>query len=167
MARSQTFFILIATLMLTGMLSIACDSGTQEPAADSAEATSALDSIGDSAEEALAESDDSAATDGEEVIPEAFPEDVPIYPGSTAAQGKGAVLDGTPIAAIQLQTNDSPDEVYEFYADKFTRDGWTIESGKALKDKNAISATNGKCTASMLAAPSEDGGTDVFIITEC
>jgi hypothetical protein len=163
MARSQTFFILIATLMLTGMLSIACDSGTQEPAADSAEATSPLDPT----DEPTAESDDSAAIDGEEVIPEAFPEDVPIYPGSTAAQGKGAVLDGTPIAAIQLQTKDSPDEVYEFYADKFTREGWTIESGKALKDKKAISATNGKCTASMLAAPSEDGGTDVFIITEC
>ena len=112
MARSRTYFILIATLMLTGMLSIACDSGTQEPTADPAEATSPLDS----ADEAP---DDSAATDGlgpdgEEVIPEAFPEDVPIYPGSTAALGKGAVLDGTPMAAIQLQTNDSPEEVYEF-----------------------------------------------------
>jgi hypothetical protein len=105
--------------------------------------------------------------DEEEVIPENFPEDVPLYPGSNAAQGKGAVIDGKQNAAVQLQTGDSPEEVYEFYVDKFTRDGWTIDPGEAMKDKNAVSATKDNCRAQMLAAPAEDGGSLIFVITEC
>ncbi len=161
MALSRTFFFLIATLALAGVFTVACDSGTQEPEATPTDATIPLES--DAADEMQAEVDDTR----DSKIPEAFPNEVPIYPGSTTAQGKGALVDGAPIAAVQLQTSDSPQEVYAYYVEKFARDGWTIDPDKNLKGKNSVSATNGKCTATMLAAPSEGGGADVFIITEC
>ena len=165
MARSHTFFFLISTLALAGVFTMACDSGTQEPEATPTDATIPLES--DAADEMQAELDPATDDTGDSEIPDAFPEEVPIYPGSTTTQGKGAVLNGTPMAAVQLQTSDSPAEVYEYYLEKFGRDGWTIDPDKNLKGKNSVSATNGKCTATMLAAPSEDGGADVFIVTEC
>ena len=165
MARSHTFFFLISTLALAGVFTMACDSGTKEPEATPTDATIPLES--DAADEMQTEP--APATDDTQdiEIPEAFSKEVPIYPGSTTAQGKGAVVDGTPIAAVQLRTDDSPKEVYAYYLEKFARDGWTIEPGKDLEEKNSVSATNGECKASMLAAPSDDGGSHVFIITEC
>ena len=167
MARSRTFFFLIATLALIGVFTVACDSGTKEPEATPTDATIPLES--DAADEMQAELDPATDDTPNGEIPEAFAKEVPIYPGSTTAQGKGAVVDGTPMAAVQLQTSDSPEEVYAYYAEKFALDGWTIDPGTDLKGKNSVSATNGKCKVSMLAAPSEDddGGSNVFIITEC
>jgi hypothetical protein len=100
-------------------------------------------------------------------IPEEFSKDVPIYPGALASQGKGAVSDGSPMAAVQLQTTDTPEEVYDFYVEQLSQNGWTIQEKEGLEGKNAVSATRGECTATILAAPSEDGGTQVFLLTEC
>jgi hypothetical protein len=165
MHRSRKFSILVATLAMAGVFTVACDSGTQEPSAPDDSMSDTSGEVADSAGEAapppgLAEG--STAT-----IPEEFPNEVPIYPGALASQGKGAVSDGSPMAAVQLQTTDTPKEVYDFYVEQLSKDGWTIQEQKGLEGKNAVSATNGKCTATMMAAPSEDGGSQIFLITEC
>jgi hypothetical protein len=51
--------------------------------------------------------------------------------------------------------------------DQFSRNGWRVEEREGLEGKNAVSATNGKCTATMLATPADDGGTLVFLLSEC
>jgi hypothetical protein len=152
--------LLIASLVMAGVFTVACDSGTQEPEApdtstplESGEATTPAE-----------KSEDAAAS-----IPEEFPNEIPIYPGSVPAQGRGAVSDGVPMAAVQLQSSDTPEEVYDIYKEKLSRKGWTIEKRADHEGKNVVSATNGECTATVLAAPSEDedGSTSIFIFTEC
>ena len=71
------------------------------------------------------------------------------------------------MSALQLLTMDPPETVYEFYREKFEGGGWEIEDREDFRGKNAISASNGKCKASILVAPTDDGGSDVFIISEC
>ena len=169
MNRSRKLTFLIAALVMAGVFTVACDSGTQEPAAPDGSKPltpgDATDSQSDSTPSSTLPTDlpeGAVAT-----IPEAFPDEVPIYPGSVPAQGRGTVSDGVPMAAVQLQTSDTPEEVFDFYTDKLSQDGWTIEDRGGLEGQNAVSATNGTCRATMLAAPAENGGTTIFLITEC
>ena len=152
MDRFRKLSLLIASLVMAGVFTVACDSGTQEPAAP------------DAPSESSAATPTEKSADATASIPEEFPNEVPIYPGSVPAQGRGAVSDGVPMAAVQLQSSDTPEEVYDFYLEKLSRDGWTIET---RADHDAVSATNGECTAQVLAAPNEDGSTSIFIFTEC
>lgn len=162
MDRSRKFSSLLTALAMACLFTAACDSGTQEPAAPDTEmpVTQADTTPEASVPRELAEG--STAT-----IPEEFPDEIPIYPGAMASQGKGMTSEDVPMAAVQLETSDSPEEVYEFYMDQLSRNGWTIQERESLEGKNAVSATNGKCTATILATPSEDGGTLVFLLSEC
>ncbi len=167
MHRSRNFSSLAAVLAMTCVFTVACDSGTQEPAAPANSVPATSDDATGSQGDAIPPSPTELPEGSAAAIPGEFPDEVPIYPGSLPAQGKGLVSDGVPMAAVQLQTTDSPKEVYDFYLDKLTREGWTIEEREDLAGKNAITATNGKCTATVLAAPSEDGGSSIFLLTEC
>jgi hypothetical protein len=158
--------LLIASLVMAGVFTVACDSGTQEPEApdtstplESGEATDAP-SASNSPPTELPEGVTAA-------IPEEFPNDIPIYPGSVPAQGKGAVSEGVPMAALQLQSSDEPEEVYDFYVDKLRSEGWSIKTREGPEGSNTISATKGECTAIVLAAPNDDGGTGIFVLTQC
>ncbi len=172
MDRSRNFSLLIATLFMACVFAVACDSGTQEPAAPepSTPSSDAMDSGSDSAaaQKPLPRPLTTDLPEGVTAkIPDVFPNDVPIYPGAVPAMGKGGVSNGVPMAAVTLQTMDSPEQVFDFYSAQLASDGWTIDSGASSKNSNSLSATNGECTAKMLAAPTGDGGTDIFLITEC
>jgi hypothetical protein len=169
MNRSRKLTFLIAALAMAGVFTVACDSGTQEPAAPdgskSLTAGDATDSQSDSTPSSILPTDLPEGVVA--AIPKEFPDEVPIYPGSVPTEGKGMVSDGVPTAAVQLQTADTPEEVFDFYTDKLSQDGWTIEDRDGFEGKNAVSATNGTCRTIMLAAPAENGGTTIVLITEC
>jgi len=172
MDRLRHFAFLITGLALVGLLATACDSGTQEPAApassdDTAAPQAAGDTSGRTADEIPDERLSTLPEGAVGEIPDNFPDDVAIYPGSVPAQGKGAEVEGAPISALQLMSLDPPDTVYEFYVDKLENEGWTIEDREGFAERRAITATKGNCKASVLAAPTADGGTDIFLITEC
>jgi len=163
MDRSRNFSTLLIALAMACLFTAACDSGTQEPAApDTAMPVTQQDGATPEPSVPTELAEGSTAT-----IPEEFPNEIPIYPGAMAAQGKGVISEGVPMAAVQLQTSDSPEKVYEFYKDQLSRNGWTIQEREGLEGKNAISATNGKCTATIMAAPTDDGGSQVFLLSEC
>ncbi len=172
MRRLRTNSFLILVVALVGLLAVACDSGTQEPAAPtpSAPDSAAAKAVGDTAA-APTFPESRYPTDLPEgvrgVIPDSFPKGIPIYPGSAPAQGRGAEMDGVPMAAVQLLTMDPPEKVVEFYRKKMSADGWVIDESEKFRGKNAIAASNGECKASLLVAPTEDGGSDIFVITEC
>ena len=182
MDRLRNFSLLIVTFAITGFLSVACDSGTQEPEAP---ATKPMD-IEHSAGDAGATAGESEAMmskvrqfDAERypaelpegvtaAIPDNFPKEFPIYPGSEPSQGRGVEVDGVPMSAVQLLSNDSPAQVFEFYLDELVEDGWEIQDNEAFQGKTAVTATKGKCTATMFAAPTDAGsGSDIFVVTEC
>jgi hypothetical protein len=163
MDRSRKFSSLLTALAMACLFTAACDSGTQEPPApDTAMPVTQQDDATPEPSVPRELAEGSTAT-----IPEEFPNEIPIYPGAMASQGKGTISEGVPMAAVQLETSDSPEEVYEYYKDQLNRNGWTIQEREGLEGKNAVSATNGKCTATIMAAPADDGGTLVFLLSEC
>jgi hypothetical protein len=173
MARSYRISFLIVSLALIGLLAAACDSGTQEPDAPTPEPlkvqeSAPTDGVDMSESGFPASRYPSDLPDGANPsVPDNFPDELPLYPGSAPAQGRGVDVEGVPMAALQLLTMDPPETVYDFYREKFQNDGWEIEDRESFRGKNAISASNGKCKASMLVTPTEDGGSDIFLITEC
>jgi len=166
MHRSRKLSLLIATVVLAGMFAVACDSGTQEPAApDTSKPPQSSNETELQSQSSLPPVEvREGLTPG---IPEEFPSEVPIYPGAVAAQGKSAVANGVPLAAVQLRSTDSPEKVYGFYRQKLNNEGWTLDERENLEGKNAVTATNGNCKAMMVAGPGEDGGSEIFLITEC
>jgi hypothetical protein len=163
--------LLLAGLCAAALITSGCDSGMPEPGADTtadtAEARPADAMAERPPDEIGAERLESLPKGVKAEIPEDFPDDVAIYPGSVTAQGKGGKIDGAPTAALQLMSLDPPDKVFAFYKDELERQGWTIEEREGFAEKNAITAHKGDCRASMLAAPTSDGGSDIFLISDC
>ena len=169
----------IAAFAICGLLALACDSGTQEPASPAPAESAAVkpESPAPSAPERTAQP--SAAPidpsrlptelpEGvEAAIPASFPKDVPVYPGSQPAQGKGLDSSGIQMSALQLVTGDSQDRVADFYRSEFGGSGWSVEEGEAGGNGTSFRATKGKCTAQVLIVPTDDGGSDLFFFTEC
>lgn len=174
---------LLATFVLA-LAALACDSGTQEPDAP----TPAASETG-AQESAAAPSGDGAGTppaamkrEGEidsarfptelpegvaAAVPGNFPSDVPLYPGSQPAQGKGVDLDGSAQSAVQLLTNDAFPDVHKFYSDQLQSKGWTIGEESENEAAATITATKDKCKAHILVTPADGGGSDIFLVTEC
>ena len=100
-------------------------------------------------------------------IPYNFPANVPIYPGAQPAQGRGAELDGAPVSGVQLLSNDSPAQIFGFYQDELTKNGWEVTESKNDPMASSITATNGDCTTAVFITVSPQGGSDIFLINEC
>jgi hypothetical protein len=173
MDRLRRLALLITSLAMAGVFATACDSGTDEPAApdtpDTSTTQTAVDHSTTRPPDEIPES--RIPTDLPEgiaaEIPENFPDEVPIYPGAVPARGKGAEVDGTPLAAVHLMSLDSPEQVFGFYRDKLESDGWTILDREGDAERNAIMASKGKCRVNVLAAPSDDGGSNIIVVTKC
>ena len=176
MARSQYFSFLIASLALVSFVAVGCDSGTQEPDAPAAKPMK----IENSAASAPATTDDSGNVEFSAsrypadlpegvtaAIPELFSKEFPLYPGSAPALGRGIDVEGRPMAALQLLSMDAPEKVYSYYREELENTGWVIEDREDFKGKNAISVSKGDCRASMFVAPTDDGGSDIFLMSEC
>ena len=173
MERFRTLWNPATAVTLIGLLvglalTTGCESGTEEPAAPAAPATSTGDApdamAGTEGGEAASDAPARAEVDSsrfptdlpegvEAAIPYNFPTDLPIYPGSQPAQGRGAELDGVEMSAVQLVTGDSPQQAYDFYKSKLESDGWTIENSRDVGKNAAISAAKGDRKISLLIAP--------------
>ncbi len=172
---------LLAALFALVLLTVACDSGTQEPAAPEAAAPEAASDAGVPAEttgDAPAAVAREGAIDSTRfptelpegataAVPDNFPGDVPIYPGAQAAQGKGVDIEGSAQSAVQLLTNDALGDVHKFYSDELASKGWTLDSDIENEAAATIQATKDNCKANVLVTPAEGGGSDIFIVTEC
>ena len=72
------------------------------------------------------EKDGSVVVSGEGVkIPEDFPKDVPVYPGSKLSSAVSAAQSGSAGHMVTLQTADPPAKVAAFYKSKFS--GWQVK----------------------------------------
>ena len=169
---------LIALLALVG-----CESGTQEPDAPAAEpvefgATPTPDADPEpsaAAPRPTGSSGGSIAPDrfpeelpesAEAAIPADFPSDLPIYPDAVPALGMSAQVDGSDRAAVQLLTNDPPSTVAAFYNENLVSNGWEITANESHAGGDSITATNGSIVTVLFFRPSDDGGTDIYQITE-
>ena len=169
---------LLASSFAIALLALACDSGTQEPAPPTpaapeatSDATSANDSVpAPSAREGEIDSSRFPTDLPEGVtaaVPDNFPPDVPIYPGSQPAQGKGIDIDDSPQSAVQFVTNDATADVHKFYSEQLAGKGWTIGEDTESERGTAIQASKGDCKTNILILPAEGGGSDIMVVSEC
>jgi len=166
---------LVLTLSLA-LLAIACDSGTQGPdAPEQADARSlaAEDPEGSEGSPMSEEPIDPSRfpqdlPEGvEAAIPYNFPSDLPVYPGAKPAAGRGVEKDGgVQLSGVQLVTQDAPSKARRFYERELEAKGWTIDNVREIGDNTAISASKGGMKTSLLIAPSADGGSDIFVVSE-
>jgi len=180
---TQQFFAMAFAIALVG-LTAACDSGTQEPdAPDAPEAAVPEYGAPEAAPEPeVAEMARETPTDGSiaadrfpmelldgitAAVPDNFPGDIPIYPGAEPAQGKGAEVEGSQNAGVQLLSNDSPALIFGFYEDRLKANGWQIDESRNDPMTGMINASKDSCKASMFFTASPKGGTDIFIVTQC
>ena len=175
MDRIRNLMILCLVLPLIGSIAVGCDSGTEEPAPPMPEAGQSDSTTGGASEGG----DESVSTafDPERFpelragvtaeVPKNLPVDLPIYPGAAPAQGRSVTREGVEMAAVQLLTNDPPSEAFEFYQRELESSGWSIDKAEDMGKNAAISASKQDCKVTLLFSPSEDGGTDIFTVSEC
>lgn len=161
------------------LLTLACDSGTQGPdapkqadarslAADDSGAETAPDGSGMSKEPIDPSRFPQDLPEGvEAAMPYNFPSDLPVYPGAQPAAGRGVEKDGgIQLSGVQLVTRDAPSKARRFYERELEAKGWTIDDVREIGDNTAISASKGGVKTSLLIAPSADGGSDIFVVSE-
>lgn len=104
------------------------------------------------------------ASIGDEVeIPDDFPDDVPIFPGSTPmaflfAPGEGII--------VTFKSGEEQQEIFDFYQSSLSDDGWEILEAKeqsnqlsfeAIKEKRkvavAVTGTKGDSRVSVIVTP--------------
>lgn len=174
---------LLASFVIA-LAGVACDSGTQEPDAPTPTAPDAAsqESAGAPSDQAAGAPPAAMKREGEidsgrflnelpegvtAAVPDNFPSDIPVYPGSQPAQGKGVDLDGSAQSAVQLLTNDAYPEVHKFYSEQLQAKGWTVSEESENEAAATISATKDNCKTHILVTPVEGGGSDIFVVTEC
>lgn len=87
-------------------------------------------------------------SDGGGKLPKDWPSSVPL-PGDAKIEYGGTMADGSGAKnlSVSFTTGDSASEVAEYYADKLSSDGWTIEANLTTGDGAMISATQGENAA--------------------
>jgi hypothetical protein len=183
MDRIRKTLILALTLPLIGAVAVGCNTGTEEPDAprndSAADTNSGTDTGGDTSGNTNAsaarppdEIDPSRFPDlpdgAEAAVPANFPSDLPVYPGSVPAQGRGAKDEGGDIAGVQLLTNDSPDQAYDYYHDQLEGSGWGVMTTNEEDVQKSISVEKDGCKAIFMFVPSDSGsGTDIYTVSNC
>ncbi len=95
------------------------------------------------------------------VLPENFPEDLPIYPGVQRTLGSKA--DGRAMGAI-FESDADPEEVFEYYKKSLVENGWEIAGEIDLGSQRALNARKGDEVASVLINLTE-GKTQITLLT--
>jgi hypothetical protein len=57
--------------------------------------------------------------------------------------------------------------VFDYYMKQLESEGWTATNPREVGPGGAVTASNGSCSATLLVGPASDGGSDIFLITEC
>jgi hypothetical protein len=86
-------------------------------------------------------------------LPDGFPKDVPIYPGSTIAVS-AAVKDGMHVA---LKTADPSTKVAAFYKEKMKTEGWAIEAATNTEESSMLVGKKDKRTLAVMTGRDSDG----------
>jgi len=100
---------------------------------------------------------------GNNQLPEDWPEDAPIYAGSTIQfSGSANATTGQPGAAVVLSTADSAADVMTFYKGELKKQGWTVTSTMEAQGTTIMGATKGTRALSLMVG-STNGQTSITI----
>ena len=90
-------------------------------------------------------------------LPDDFPSDVPIYPGSKATALLGGKDQGQQISMVSFEANASINEVTTFYEEKLEEHGWTIAGNVKTADGALLTASkDNKLSMTLTVAKGEN-----------
>ena len=92
-------------------------------------------------------------------LPDDFPKDVPVYPGSTVTMSMAA-KDGT---HVTLKSADPASKVVAFYKEKLKENGWEIETTMNTEEMSMVSGKKEKRT--VMAMTNRDSGGSIVSLT--
>ena len=95
------------------------------------------------------------------VLPEKFPEDLPIYPGVQRTLGSKA--DDRAMGAM-FESDADPEDVFQYYKKSLVEQGWEIAGEINLGSQRALNARKGDKVASILINQTE-GKTQITLLT--
>jgi hypothetical protein len=104
---------------------------------------------------------------GEQKIPDNFPKDFPIYPGSKPAgtmSGSNTQKDSLGFWVV-FSTDDSLEKVKAYYDKQLKSNGWTIENTMTIDKSATWGITKGDVTGSVVAGPGDnDTGSSITVM---
>jgi hypothetical protein len=92
-------------------------------------------------------------------LPKDFPADVPVYPGATILTSM-TTPDGV---MVSTQSTADATKVVDFYKQKLTGDGWTVEGEMNMGPQRIISFAKGDRQVTVTAA-SDEGQTHISLM---
>ena len=103
------------------------------------------------------ETDDGTFETGSASLPENWPEDVSVYPEGKVTYS--AVMNpstGDSGMAFVITTNDSVEDVTDYYKDQLPADGWTMEAAMEAGTMVVLGGSKGERKVSLMITGSED-----------
>ena len=154
--------VVIAVLVLLGGLSYFLQQKSAEKTAEKVieDATGGKVDISEGGNKVSIETDEGKLTVGQNQVPENFPSDVSIYPGSEVVTSSESGENFT----LTLTTSDSVSKVGEFYRDDLEKNGWSISEAPIVGDSFITTGTKGTRKVDIIAAPNNDGKTGITIV---
>lgn len=103
------------------------------------------------------------ASIGEEIeIPEEFPNDVPIYPGSTPMASMLSPDEGM---IVTFRSGEDQQDIYDFYQSKLERDGWKILDDEKMGSQLSVDAVKDNRKVSVVVAGTKGDARVSVIVT--
>jgi len=103
------------------------------------------------------------ASIGDEVeIPEEFPKDVPIFPGSTPMAFMSAPDEGI---IVTFKSGEKQQDIFDFYQSSLADDGWEILENSKSSQKLAFDATKANRRVSVMVAGKKGDSRVSVIVT--
>ena len=176
--RTSTSLTAAIAAAMVGLLAlVGCESGTQEPDAPEAEAVEFGAAPMAAPEAAASRPAGSGSIDpsrfpeelpegAQAAIPENFPSTMPIYPNASPSMGMSGAVNDDERSGMALLSNDSLADVVAFYQSNLDAGGWQITDTKVMGPNTAITATSDCGTTVLMLRASEDGGTDIYQVTQ-
>ncbi len=103
---------------------------------------------------------------GTNEVPDSFPKDFPIYPGSKVTSSLSGSETGTSNGFwLTLATSDDQSKVVDFYKAELRKNAWTVESTVTANDMTSFGVSKGTIKGSVsIGNNSSDNETQIAII---
>lgn len=103
---------------------------------------------------------------GSNTVPDTFPKDFPIYPGSKVTSSLSGAQTGKSNGFwLTMTTTDTSEKVVSFYKTELAKSGWTVDSTFTANDMNTQGISKGTWKGSLsMGKSSPDEETQIVII---
>ena len=146
--------ILLLSFAATKLIGLAGSKVAQQVAEKAIEQSTGADvDISGEGEEVTVKTEEGTFTAGKQEVPENFPDNIPLYPGSeieTSASSEQVI-------SLSLTSQDSFTAIADYYKKNLIEAGWKITEESSLSNAAVLSFENGEQSGVIAITETEDG----------